>query len=299
MYVADDSSPNYLYKNNRDGTFSDVGFASGTSYSGAGEEQGTMGVTVGDYDNDGLMGIFVTNFENEQNTLYKNLGGRGFMDISAEARVAQPAKPFVGWGTSFEDFDNDGLLDLLIVNGHVYPQMELVKSATVAGFRQPFLLHRNLGDGKFEDVTANSGLQNLPLYSRRGAAFGDLNNDGLIDVVITNLGEAPAVILNTTENTNQKIVFKLIQTGKNHDAIGSRVTVKTDKRAMMREVKAGESYLSQNDFRLFFGMPAGEKIQTVEVRWSDGKIEQISGVEINKIVTITQNKGVTNAANFR
>ena len=299
LYVADDSSPNYLYKNNRDGTFSDVSFATGTNYSGAGEEQGTMGVTVGDYDNDGLMDIFVTNFENEQNTLYKNLGGRGFMDISAEARVAQPAKPFVGWGTSFEDFDNDGLLDLLIVNGHVYPQMELVKSAAVAGFRQPFLLHRNLGNGKFEDITANSGLQNLPLFSRRGAAFGDLNNDGLIDVVITNLGDVPTVLLNSTENANQKIVFKLVQNGKNHDAIGARITVKTDKRTLMREVKAGESYLSQNDFRLFFGMSADDKIQSVEVRWGDGKTEQVSRVETNKIVTITQSKGVTNTANLR
>ncbi|MDQ3180472.1 MAG: CRTAC1 family protein [Acidobacteriota bacterium] len=299
LYVADDSSPNYLYRNNRDGTFADVSFETGTSYSGAGEEQGSMGVSIGDYDNDGLNDIFVTNFETEQNTLYRNLANKGFLDISAEARVAQAAKPFVGWGTSFEDFDNDGLLDLLVANGHVYSQMELVKSETVAGFRQPFLLHRNLGNGKFEDVSEISGLRKLPLFSSRGAAFGDLNNDGLIDVVVTNLGDVPTVLLNTSENANQKIIFKLIQNGKNHDAIGSRITVKTDKRSMMREVQAGASYLSQNDFRLHFGIAEGEKIQTVEVRWSDGKTEQISGIEPNKIVTVAQVKGVTNSANFR
>jgi enediyne biosynthesis protein E4 len=299
LYVADDSSPNYLYKNNRDGTFSDVSFETGTSYSGAGEEQGSMGISVADYDNDGNLDIFVTNFESEQNTLYRNLGVKGFLDVSAETGLAQPSKPFVGWGTSFVDFDNDGFLDLLVVNGHVYPQMELAKSESVVGFRQNLLLERNLGNGKFEDITKQSGLQNLPLFSRRGAAFGDLNNDGLIDVVITNLGDKPTVLLNTSENTNQKIIFKLVQNGKNKDAIGSRITLKTDKRSMIREVQAGGSYLSQNDFRLHFGLGSGEKIESAEVRWSDGKIEKISGVQPNQINTITQGKGLAVSTNFR
>jgi len=299
LYVADDSSPNYLYKNNRNGTFSDVSFETGTSYSGAGEEQGSMGVGFADYDNDGAPDIFVTNFENEPNSLYRNLGEKGFFDVSAESKVSQISKSYVGWGTSFVDFDNDGLLDLFVVNGHVYPQMELVKSETVAGFRQPLLLQRNKGDGKFEDATKASGLQNLPLFSGRGAAFGDLNNDGLVDVVVTNLGEPPTVLLNTTENKNQKITFKLVQNGKNKDAIGARVTVKTDKRSMMQDVQAGASYLSQNDFRLHFGFGNGETIQTVEVRWSDGKTETIAGVAPNRILTVTQNKGVTDASNFR
>ena len=299
LYVANDSSPNYLYKNNRDGTFSDVSFETGTSYSGAGEEQGSMGVSVADYDNDGFLDIFVTNFESEQNTLYRNLGAKGFLDVAGETGVAQPAKPFVGWGTSLTDFDNDGLLDLFVVNGHVYPQMELAKSETVLGFRQSLLLQRNTGDGKFEDVSKISGLRNLPMFSARGAAFGDLNNDGLIDVVITNLGDKPTVLLNTSENNNQKNTFKLVQNGKNKDAIGSRVTLKTDKRSMIREVQAGASYLSQNDFRLPFGLGSGEKIESVEVRWSDGKIEKIAGVQANKINTITQGKGLSVSTNFR
>ncbi len=298
LYVANDSCPNYLYKNNRDGTFSDVSFESGTAYGGGGEEQGSMGVGFADYDNDGWQDIFVTNFENEPNTIYRNLGDKGFLDVSAEARVAQPSKPLVGWGTSFVDFDNDGLLDLFVVNGHVYPQMEFVKSETVAGFRQPLLLQRNAGDGKFEDVTMASGLRNLPLYSGRGAAFGDLNNDGLIDVVVTNLGDKPIVLLNRTDNKNQSVTFKLVQNGKNKDAIGARITLKTDKRSLIQEVEAGASYLSQNDFRLHFGLNSNEKIQSVEVCWSDGKTESVSGVLPNRILTLTQNKGLTAAIDF-
>lgn len=299
LYVANDGTPNYLYKNNRDGTFSDVGFQTGTSYSGAGVEQGSMGVAWGDYDLDGGLDLFTTNFDNEHNTLYRNLGKKGFLDVSMETKIAQPGKPFVGWGTGFVDFDNDGWLDLFVVNGHVYPQIEFAKSETQEGFRQHFLLHRNSGNGKFEDETQSSGLKNLPLLSRRGAAFGDLNNDGLIDVVVTNLGNPPTVLLNASENKNQKVIFKLIQNGKNKEAVGARITVKTGKRRMMQEVQAGASYLSQNDFRLHFGFGNGEKIQSVEVRWSDGKTENISGVEPNKIITILQEKGVTNSASFR
>jgi enediyne biosynthesis protein E4 len=299
LYVANDSSPNYLYRNNHDGTFSDVSFETGTSYSGAGDEQGSMGVSAADYDNDGYLDIFVTNFESEPNTLYRNMGAKGFLDVSAVAGVAQPSKPFVGWGTSFVDLDNDGWLDLLVVNGHVYPQMELAKTDSQAGFRQPLLLERNLGDGKFEDISKESGLRDLPMFSSRGAAFGDLNNDGLIDVVITNLGDKPMVLLNTTENDNQKVTFKLIQNGKNRDAIGSRVTLKTDKRSMIQEVQAGGSYLSQNDLRVHFGLAKGEQIETVSIRWSDGKTEQIIGVQPNLIITVGEGKGVLATAGFR
>ena len=293
LYVADDGTPNYLYKNNRDGTFADVGFQTGTSYSGDGVEQGSMGVAWGDYDNDGKLDLFTTNFDNEPNTLYRNLGVKGFLDVSLETKVGQPSKPFVGWGTGLVDFDNDGWLDLFVVNGHVYPQIEFAKSDTQQGFRQHFLLHRNTGDGKFDDATKGAGLQNLPLKSRRGAAFGDLNNDGLIDVVVTNLGEPPTVLLNTSENANQSVTFKLVQNGKNKDAVGARINVKTDKRRMTQTVEAGASYLSQNDFRLHFGLNISEKIEAVEVRWSDGKTETISGAAPNRILTVTQNKGIT------
>lgn len=299
LYVADDGTPNYLYKNNRNGTFTDVGAETGTSYSGAGVEQGSMGAAWGDYDNDGRLDMFVTNFDNEHNTLYKNLGAKGFLDVSMETKVGAISKPYVGWGASFEDFDNDGLLDLFVVNGHVYPQIELAKSDTQMGFGQHFLLHRNSGDGTFSERSKEAGLRSLPLLSRRGAAFGDLNNDGLIDAVVTNLGSQPTILLNASKNKNDGVIFRLIQTKNNGEAIGARVVLKTDKRAQMREIQAGASYLSQNDSRVHFGLGVNEKIEIVEVRWSDGTTEKISNVVPNRIHTITQNKGVTKTIVFQ
>jgi len=299
IYVANDGTPNYLYKNNGDGTFTDVGFETGTSYSGAGIEQGSMGVAFGDYDGDGKIDLFVTNFDNEHNTLYRNLGTKGFLDVSFESKVAAPSVPFVGWGTGFFDFDNDGWLDIFVLNGHVYPQIEFAQSKTQLGFRQHFLLHRNLGNGTFSDETESSGLKNLTLLSRRGAAFGDLNNDGKIDVVVTNLGAVPTVLLNTTANENQSVSLKLTQKGVNRDAIGARVILKTNKRTMTQSVEAGASYLSQNDFRLHFGFPVNEKIESLEIRWSEGKTETVAGVLPNKLNFITQDKGVTETQNFR
>jgi len=299
LFVANDASPNDYYKNNKNGTFSDISFETGASYSGAGVEQGSMGIGVGDYDNDGNLDIFVTNFEGEHNTLYRNLVNKGFLDVSSQSGVGQPSMPFVGWGTSFVDFDNDGWVDLFVANGHVYPQMEYVKSESQTGFRQPFLLHRNLGNGKFEDISRASGLRDLPLFSSRGAAFGDINNDGLVDVIVTNLGDKPTVLMNTSDNSNQRISFKLRQSGKNQDAIGSRLTLKTDKRSLVSEVQAGGSYLSQNDLRLHFGLGSSEKLVSVEIRWSDGKTEQLAGVRQNQIITVGQGRGIVSSINFR
>ena len=299
LYVANDGTPNYLHRNNRDGTLSDVGFETGTAYSGAGVEQGSMGVAWGDYDNDGRLDMFVTNFDNEHNTLYKNLGAKGFLDVSANSKVGSISSPYVGWGTAFEDFDNDGLLDLFVANGHVYPQIEFAESASQMGFRQHFLLHRNLGDGSFEEISNAAGLREVPLRSRRGAAFGDFNNDGLVDALVTSLGDQPTVLLNTTTNQNQSVTIKLVQPKTNRDAVGARATLKTDKRSQIREVQAGASYLSQNDLRLHFGLGKNEKIESIEIRWSDGETEVVPNVAANKIVTITKGKGVTAARDFK
>jgi hypothetical protein len=299
LFVANDSSPNLLYKNNGNGTFTDVSFTAGVSYNRSGDEQGTMGVTWGDYDGDGKLDLFVTNFDNEYNVLYRNLGAKGFLDVALETGVGTPSIPYVGWGTTFADFDNDGWPDLLVANGHVYPQIELLKSETQMGFGQDFLLHRNLGNGSFEEISEQAGLRKLPLRSRRGAAFGDLNNDGLIDVVITNIGEPPTVLLNTTQNQNNSITFRLTQTDTNRDAIGSRLTLKTSKRTMVQEVRAGGSYLSQNDLRLHFGIAAGEKIDSLEIRWSDGTIEKISNALTGRIITIQKGTGIVKMETYR
>lgn len=299
LFVANDATPNYLYRNRRDGTFTEVGFEQGVGYSESGAEQGSMGVTWGDYDADGRLDLFITNFENEPNALYRNAGAAGFDDAVLTSKIGQPSRPYVGWGTAFVDFDNDGPPDLLVANGHVYPQLELAQGRNQAGYRQPFLLFRNLGAGTFEEVSEGAGLRALPAASRRGAAFGDLNDDGWVDAVVVNLGEAPTVLLNTTAHQHRRVTLKLIQTAGNREAVGARVTLRTTRRAHVQEVQAGASYLSQNDLRLHFGLGAEGKIEGVEVRWSGGETESVSGVVPDKIITITQGKGVTAAHDYR
>jgi hypothetical protein len=299
FFVANDSTPNYLYHNNQNGTFTEVGFEQGVSYSDSGGEQGSMGVTWGDFDLDGKLDLFISNFETEPNALYRNMGAKGFVDVTLASKIGQPSRPYVGWGTSFVDFDNDGWPDLLVVNGHVYPQLELTQGKYQTGYRQPFLLFHNLGDGTFEETSDDAGLRKLPLASRRGAAFGDLNNDGLIDVVIVNLGESPTVLLNTSNSRNQSVTFKLFETKGNHEAVGARLTLRGSKHSYIQEVTAGASYLSQNDLRLHFGLGADETIQSVNVRWSNGETESVSGVTTNRIITITQGKGVTASVAYR
>jgi hypothetical protein len=299
LFVANDATYNFLYRNNRDGTFSEVAAELGVAYSDSGAEQGSMGVTWGDYDRDGRLDLFISNFENEPNALYRNLGPRGFIDVTLASRIGQPSLPYVGWGTAFADFDNDGWPDLLIANGHVYPQIELVQSKTGAGYRQQFLLFRNLGTGMFEETSKEAGLRELPSASRRGAAFGDLNDDGLLDAVVVNLGEAPTVLLNTSRNRNRSVTLKLVQTAGNREAVGARVTLRTSKRSYVQEVQAGASYLSQNDLRLHFGLGTEEKIAGVEVRWSGGQTESISGVTPDRMHAVTQGKGVTASVEYQ
>lgn len=299
LYVANDATPNFLYRNQGGKSFEEAGFQSGTAFNLDGIEQGSMGIAWGDYDNDGFFDVFVTNFASEHNTLYRNLGARGFIDVSMESRIGTVSKPYVGWGTGFYDFDNDGWQDILVANGHVYPQMELAQSPGYLGFRQHFLLHRNLGNGKFEEITDESGLQKVTMRSQRGVAFGDLNNDGSIDAVVTSVGDQPSVLLNTTQNKNRSVSIRLIQPGKNRYAIGARVVVKTQKMRQMREVESGSSYLSQNDLRLHFGLGSDENIDWVEVRWSDGSSEKIAGIEPGKMFTVEKGKGVTASDNYR
>ncbi|MEQ1762108.1 MAG: CRTAC1 family protein [Pyrinomonadaceae bacterium] len=298
LYVANDETPNYLYKNQRNGTFADLTFESGTGYSGTGDEQGSMGVTFGDYDNDGLLDLFVTNFDKEPNALYKNLGAKGFLDVSLQSKVGAPSIPYVGWGTGFYDLDNDGLLDLLVVNGHVYPQVDFIKGDSQLGFAQDYLLHRNLGNGTFEEISTQAHLREITPKSARGLAFGDLNNDGRIDAIVNNVGEVPTVLINTTSNKNKSLTLKVVQAGSNQFSIGARAILKTDKRSMIRNVEAGASYLSQNDLRLHFGVPEEEKVESLTVRWDDGVIEQIRGAEFGKILTIRKGSGIVSRQDY-
>jgi len=288
LYVANDSGPNYLYHNKHNGTFEDVGMLSGVALSSDGLEQGSMGVDWGDYLHEGRLSLFVTNFTEQPDELYRNLGAQGFSDVSYAANLARATYEWVGWGTGFFDMDNDGWLDLFIANGHVYPQMDLVRDA--APYRQAMQLFRNHRDGTFEDVS--SALADIPAASRRGVAFGDINNDGRVDMVIVNTGESPTVLLNQTETKNHRVLFRLAGTKSNRAGIGARVTVRAGKLVQMSEVRAGGSYISQNDPRLHFGLGNFTVMEEVEVRWPSGRIEHLRDVPADFIYTVVEGQGI-------
>ena len=286
LFVADDATPNYLYHNNHD----DVGMLTGIALSGAGQAQGSMGVTWGDYDHDGRLDMFITEFADQPNTLYHYLGGSVFEDASLRSQLGQRSMAYVGWGTSFFDMDNDGWFDLFVANGHVYPQMDGVPGS--AAYAEPMLLHRNNRDGTFDEVSAQAGLADMPMKSRRGAAFGDIANNGNIDIVILNVGEPPSLLLNTSKNTNHRVLFKLVGTKSNRAAIGARVTIHAGGVTQFDEVRGGGSYLSQNDLRLHFGLGTTNKIDSVELRWPSGKLERLKDVSADNIYTIIEGQGI-------
>ncbi len=290
LYVANDAGPNYLYRNQHDGTFEEVGLLAGVALSAEGQEQGSMGVDFGDYLRDGHLGIIVTNFADQANDLYRNQGGQSFSDVNWAAGIAQPSVPLVGWGTGFFDMDNDGWLDVFVANGHVYPQ---VGAASGSGaFRQPMLLHRNKQDGTFEEVSAEAGLGAIPLAARRGAAFGDVNNDGCVDLLLLNVGEPPSLLINHCGAGNHRVLFQLTGTKSNKLAIGARVTVRAGTLTQMSEVRSGGSYLSQNDLRLHFGLGGQDKIEEVDIRWPNGNVEVLRDLAADFIYRVTEGNGV-------
>ena len=294
LFVADDATPNHLYHNNHDGTFTDEALVGGIALNGEGQALGSMGVTWGDYDHSGRLSMFVTEFADQPNTLYRNLGAVGstqeFEDVAMPSRLGQPSLPLVGWGTAFFDMDNDGWRDLFVANGHVYPQMDTVKGS--AAYAEPMLLHRNLGNGTFEEVSHAAGLADVPLQSRRGAAFGDIANNGNVDIVVLNVGEPPSLLLNTNKSPNHRVLFHLVGTKSNRAAIGARVTIHAGGMTQFDEVRGGGSYLSQNDLRLHFGLGSAAKIDSVEVRWPTGKTEIYKEVAGDKIYTMTEGQGI-------
>ena len=290
IYVANDSTPNFLYHNNGDGTFKDIGFSSGTAVNENGSEQGSMGVTLGDYDHDGRLDLFITNFDDDYNTLYHDDGKGSFTDVSYAANVAAVSLPYVGWGTKFFDYDNDGWVDLLVVNGHVYPQLPT--------YRQRNFVHHNNRDGTFEEVGAQLGAAFAEKRTGRGAAFGDIDNDGDVDVVINNLDGPPQVLRNDGGNANNSILIKTIGVKSNRNGIGARVKVVAGDLTQIDEVHGGDSYLSQSDLRLPFGLEKRTKIDLIEVHWPSGTVDKINGVGTNKILTIKEGQGLISQKDF-
>ena len=290
IFVANDSTPNFLYRNNGDGTFKDIGFPSGTAVNENGSEQGSMGVTLGDYDHDGRLDLFVTNFDDDYNTLYHNDGRGSFTDVSYATKVAAVSLPYVGWGTKFFDYDNDGWVDLLVVNGHVYPQLPT--------YKQRNLMHRNNGDGTFSEVGAQLGAPFAEKRTGRGAGFGDIDNDGDVDVIINNLDGPPQLLRNDGGNANNAVLIKIIGVKSNRDGIGTRISVVSGDLKQVEEVYSGATYISQNDLRLHFGLEKRTKIDLIEVRWPNGAVETIKDVNANKVLTIKEGQGLISQKDF-
>ncbi len=290
LLVANDSVPNYLYHNNHDGTFTDAGMLTGLALSGEGMELGNMGVDFADFDHSGRLGFFVTHFAEQPNGLYKNLGSKGFEDVSWTSGVGQQNYGLVGWGAGFFDMDNDTWLDIFVANGHVFPQVDSV--ATGARYREPVLLHRNNRDGTFDEVSKEAGLAGLPLRCRRGAAFGDIFNTGNVDIVILNVGETPTLLKNTNADRYHRVLFNLVGVKSNRAAIGARVTVHSAGVKQFSEVHGGGSYLSQNDLRLHFGLGTASRMESVEIRWPNGATETLQNVPADAIYTIVEGSGI-------
>ena len=297
IYVANDSTPNYMYRNDGKGKFEEIGLESGTAVSEDGSEQGSMGVAVGDYNHTGRFSIYVTNFADEFNALYENQGKWNFHDVSFEAGVALPSAPWVKWGNAFADLDNDGWVDLVSVNGQVYPQVDLLPSG--ARYRQPMNLLMNERNGTFCDAGRQAGDAVTEPRVSRGLATGDLENDGNLDFVIGNLDGAPTILHNPGITGAHWVSFELAGSKSNRMALGARVTVMAGGMTQTDEVRSGGSYLSQNDVRLHFGLAAAQTIDSVEVRWPSGIVEKMTHLQANQFYYILEGSGLVDAAKIR
>jgi enediyne biosynthesis protein E4 len=290
IYVAVDSEPSILFRNNHDGTFTDIAVMAGCAYSENGHEQAGMGVAVGDYDCDGWFDIFKTNFADDTCNLYRNNRDGTFSDVTFASGIGINNQ-YVAWGCGFVDYDNDGWPDILQVNGHVYP--EIGGHEIGQAFKNPRLVYKNLGNGQFKDVSATMGTGITERFSSRGAAFGDYDNDGDIDALILNMNDAPSLLRNDGGNRQNWIKIKLIGAKCNRTAIGARVRVVTGSHVQMDEVRSGSSVMSQSDLRLHFGLGKVQTIDLIEVKWpTTQKLERFTQVKANQILTIREGSGI-------
>jgi hypothetical protein len=287
LYVANDSRPSFLYTNQRNGTFKEVGFPLGVAVSEDGGEQGGMGLALGDYDGSGRLSIYKTNFAQEYNNLFHDDGDH-FTELAYRSKTAPASLPYVGWGAAFIDYDNDTRLDIMAVNGHVYPQMDQAKLGASAGYRQRKLLFRNLGDGTFEEIGARYGAVFTEPRVSRGLAAGDIDDDGRLDVVVNDLDGSPQVLRNELVPAGHWLRVKLVGKGRNTSAIGAIVRLKAGAATQMRLVQSGTSYLSQDDMRRHFGLGAASRAEWVEVRWPDGTTTRREDVKADQTVVIEQ-----------
>ncbi len=295
IYVACDTAPSLLYRNNHDGTFSEIGIAAGCALNEDGAALAGMGVGVADYDGDGWLDIVRTNFSDQITTLYQNNGDGTFYDASLAAGLGVNTK-YLGFGAGFFDADNDGWKDILLANGHVYPSIE-GKGLHVT-YRQRKILYRNHGTGRFRDISTQAGEGITAPTVSRGCAFGDFDNDGKVDVVVNNLDGPPSLLRNETRNDNHWLLVKCVGTASNRSAIGARVTVTAGPLVQTAEVMSGSSYYSQNDLRLHFGLGSAKGADGVEVRWPSGATEVFENVGGNRLIRIVEGRGIVSQDRF-
>jgi hypothetical protein len=292
IYVACDTAPSLLYRNNGDGTFRETGVDAGCAFDENGTALGGMGAGAADYDGDGWFDILRSNFSEQITSLYRSNGNGTFYDASLQAGLGINLK-YLGFGAGFLDYDNDGWKDIFLANGHVYPEIAARKLHIT--YKQPKVLYRNLGNGKFEDVSASSGPGiTIPQVSR-GCAFGDFDNDGDVDIVVNNLDAPPSLLRNDGGNRNHSLLVKCVGTRSNRSAIGARVRVVTGERTQIDEVMSGSSYYSHNDLRLHFGLGTSKKADVVEILWPSGKVEKLTAVSANQRIVVQEGKGVVRA----
>jgi hypothetical protein len=297
IYIADDSSPNYLYRNDGNGKFTNIGYESGTAVSEDGLEQGSMGIAIGDYLHTGRPSLYVTNFADEYDVLYNNEGGWEFHDVSYQAGVALPTLPWVKWGTAFIDVDNDGWLDLISVNGHVYPQIDTLSG--IARYREPANLLVNQTNGTFCDASQQAGAAFMEPHVSRGLAVGDLFNEGQMDVVISDLDGKPMVLRNRGIAGRHWVSFELAGSKSNRLAIGARLKIVAGSVTQTEEIHSGGSYLSQNDLRVHFGLDKATKIALLEVRWPSGTTDVMKDLATDQQYYILEGKGLVKAEQVR
>ena len=285
IYVANDDAPAILFRNNHDGTFTDMAVLAGCALDENGLTQSGMGVAAADYDQDGWLDIFKTNFSNQIPNLYRNLGKAMFENVTGSAGVGRH-RNYVGWGCGFFDPDNDGWADIFYCNGHVYPELDRIESS--ARYREASVLYRNLGNGAFEDVSSLAGPALTTPATGRGCAFGDFNNDGCVDIIINNQGSSPALLRCDRNNTHHWTTLKLVGVKSNCSAVGARVKCVAGNLKQIDEVRSGGSYLSQNDLRLHFGLGGNSMVDLLEVQWPSGHVDTLRSLPADHFISLKE-----------
>jgi hypothetical protein len=288
IYIACDSTASILYRNNHDGTFTDAAVTAGAAFNEDGREQAGMGSSIADYNGDGRLDIFKTNFSDDTATLYRNNGDGTFDDVTYAAGLGLHTQ-YLGWGTMFLDFDNDGWPDLLLVNGHVYPEVD--KQHLGSNYQEPKILYHNNGNGTFTDISENAGSGITSPHAGRGLAIGDLWNDGRVSAVISNMNALPSLLVNQVQTKNHWIGLRLQGTKSNRDAIGAKITLKAGSRTSVDEVRSGSSYDSNSDIRLHFGLGSATRVDSLQVRWPNGLEEKFDNPKVDSIILLKEGSG--------